>query len=138
MRFPTPSPVAGKTGTTNDATNTWFVGFTPDLVTTTWVGHDRPRRIYNGATGGGTAAPVGAAVLAHYYETHEHPEAWRRPAGLIERTVDERTGLLATRWCPRDASYVEIYLEGTEPTETCDAHGPWSAQASTRRNHAPR
>ncbi|WP_420633659.1 penicillin-binding protein 1A [Candidatus Palauibacter sp.] len=122
-------PVAGKTGTTNDATNTWFVGFTPDLVTTTWIGFDRPRRIYRGATGGGTAAPVGAAVLAHYYETHPHPEAWERPEGLIERTVDETTGLLATRWCPIELSYVEIYLEGTEPTETCDAHGPWSVRS---------
>ena len=130
-------PVAGKTGTTNDATNTWFVGLTPDLVTTTWIGLDRPRRIYTGATGGGTAAPVGAAVLAHYYETHEHPDAWERPPGLIERTVDETTGLLSTRWCPIDVSYVEIYLEGTEPTEMCDAHGPWSAQTSARRNFAP-
>ena len=131
-------PVAGKTGTTNDATNTWFVGFTPDLVTTTWIGLDRPRRIYNGATGGGTAAPVGAAVLAHYYETHEHPDPWERPPGLIERIVDETTGLLSTRWCPIEASYVEIYLEGTEPTETCDEHGPWSAHAPVGRDFARR
>lgn len=131
-------PVAGKTGTTNDATNTWFVGFTPDLVTTTWIGLDRPRRIYTGATGGGTAAPVGAAVLAHYYETHEHPDPWERPPGLIERTVDETTGLLYTRWCPIEASYVEIYLEGTEPTETCDELGPWSAHAPDRRDFARR
>lgn len=130
-------PVAGKTGTTNDATNTWFVGFTPDLVTTTWIGHDRPRRIYAGATGGGTAAPVGAAVLAHYYETHEHPDAWVRPPGLVERTVSETTGLLSTRWCPLDVRYVEIYLEGTEPTEMCDAHGPWSARVPVRGNSAP-
>ena len=130
-------PVAGKTGTTNDATNTWFVGFTPDLVTTTWIGFDRPRRIYRGATGGGTAAPVGAAVLAHYYESHEHPEPWPRPDGLIERTVDETTGLLATRWCPLELSYVEIYLEGTEPTETCDAHGPWTTRSSFGRPGGP-
>ncbi|MYE35673.1 MAG: PBP1A family penicillin-binding protein [Gemmatimonadales bacterium] len=131
-------PVAGKTGTTNDATNTWFVGFTPDLVTTTWIGLDRPRRIYNGATGGGTAAPVGAAVLAHYYETREHPDPWERPPGLIERIVDETTGLLSTRWCPVEASYVEIYLEGTEPTETCDEHGPWSGHAPGRGDFARR
>ncbi|WP_420637125.1 penicillin-binding protein 1A [Candidatus Palauibacter sp.] len=130
-------PVGGKTGTTNDATNTWFVGFTPDLVTTTWIGFDRPQRIYRGATGGGTAAPVGAAVLAHYYETHEYPDAWERPEGLIERTVDETTGLLSTRWCPVELSYVEIYLEGTEPTETCDAHGPWTAGSSSRRPVGP-
>ena len=130
-------PVAGKTGTTNDATNTWFVGFTPDLVTTTWIGFDRPRRIYRGATGGGTAAPVGAAVLARYYESREHPVPWPRPEGLIERTVDETTGLLSTRWCPLEHNYVEVYLEGTEPTETCDAHGPWTGGSSLRRPGMP-
>ncbi len=119
-------PVGGKTGTTNESANAWFVGFTPDLVTTTWIGFDRPRRIYAGATGGGTAAPVGAAVLARYYENHPHPPAWERPAGLVERTVDETTGLLSTQWCPAEMVYVEIYLEGTEPTEPCNAHGPWN------------
>ena len=121
-------PVGGKTGTTNEATNAWFVGFTPDLVTTTWVGFDRPQRIYNGATGGGTAAPVGAAVLAHYYQNRPHPEPWERPLNLIDRTVDETTGLLATQWCPVSVSYKEVYVIGTEPTETCDIHGPLSVE----------
>ena len=124
FEIPYSIPVGGKTGTTNDATNTWFVGFTPDLVATTWIGFDRPRGIYNGATGGGTAAPVSAAVLARYYETHPPPEPWRRPPGLIERTVDETTGLLATEWCPIELNYVEVYIPGTEPTEPCNRHGP--------------
>ena len=127
-------PVAGKTGTTNEATDTWFVGFTPDLVTASWVGFDRPRRLYTGAQGGRTAAPIGAAVLAHYYESHDHPAAWPRPEGLTERTVDETTGLLATQWCPAELVYREVYLEGTEPTETCDVHGPWGVRAA---NSAP-
>ncbi|MCG8468898.1 MAG: PBP1A family penicillin-binding protein [Gemmatimonadetes bacterium] len=132
VRFEIPYslPVAGKTGTTNAATNTWFVGFTPELVTTTWIGFDRPKRIYRGATGGGTSAPVGAAVLAHYYESRPHPEPWERPDGLVERTVDETTGLLSTQWCPIELSYREIYLEGTEPTESCDLHGPWGVGAT--------
>jgi len=118
-------PVAGKTGTTNSATDTWFVGFTPELVTATWIGFDLPQRVHVGATGGTTAAPVGAAVLASYYRTHEPPPAWPRPGELIERVVDETSGLLATQWCPAGEVYREIYLPGTEPTETCDLHGPW-------------
>ena len=130
-------PVGGKTGTTNEATDTWFVGFTPDLVTTTWIGFDRPRRIYRGATGGGTAAPVGAAVLAHYYSNHPHPKPWERPDGLIERTVDETTGLLATQWCPVELNYREVYLQGSEPTETCDVHGPWGVRGVESRPSGP-
>lgn len=118
-------PVAGKTGTTNSATDTWFMGFTPEIVTATWIGFDRPARVHVGATGGTTAAPVGAAVLASYYRTHEPPPAWPRPGDLVERVVDETSGLLATQWCPAGEVYREIYLPGTEPTETCDLHGPW-------------
>lgn len=121
-------PVAGKTGTTNSATDTWFVGFTPDLVTTTWIGLDLPGRFLINATGGMTSAPVGAAVLADYYARHDPPEAWPRPESLIERVVDETTGLLATQWCPIDLVYREIYLPGTEPTDTCDVHGPWGVR----------
>ena len=121
-------PVAGKTGTTNSATDTWFVGFTPELVTATWIGFDLPVRVHVGATGGTTAAPVGAAVLASFYRSHEPPPAWPRPEDLIERVVDETTGLLATQWCPANEVYREIYLPGTEPTETCDLHGPWGVR----------
>ena len=121
-------PVAGKTGTTNGATDTWFVGFTSELVTTTWIGFDRPARVHVGATGGSTAAPVGAAVLAAYYREHDPPEPWERPEGLIERSVDETTGLLATQWCPAQLIYREVYLPGTEPTETCDLHGPYGVR----------
>ncbi len=127
-RIPYSIPVAGKTGTTNSATDTWFVGFTPDLVTTTWIGMDLPQRYQIGATGGMNAAPVGAAVLADYYASHEAPEGWPRPDGLVEQVVDETTGLIATQWCPIHLVYREIYLPGTEPTETCDVHGPWGVR----------
>ncbi len=118
-------PVAGKTGTTNDATDTWFVGFTPEIVTATWIGFDRPKRIHRNAQGGITAAPVNGAVLSWYYADRPAPEPWARPAGLVQRRVDAETGLLATPWCPAPNLYSEVYLPGTEPQETCDLHGPW-------------
>jgi len=121
-------PIGGKTGTTNSATDVWFVGFTPELLTTTWIGFDIPARVHVNATGGLTAAPVGAAVLADYYRRHPAPEPWPRPEGLVEQVIDETTGLIATQWCPVELVYREVYLPGTEPTETCDVHGPWGVR----------
>lgn len=118
-------PVAGKTGTTNDATDAWFVGFTPEIIAATWVGFDRPARIHRAAQGGVDAAPVSGAVLAWFYRDRRPPDPWPRPAGLTERRVDRQTGLLATPWCPAPNLYTEVYIPGTEPTESCDLHGPW-------------
>lgn len=134
---PADVPVAGKTGTTNDATDTWFVGFTPELLTTTWVGFDRPARIRTGAQGGQDAAPVNAAVIRWFYRDREPPPAWDRPAGLVEREVDRTTGLAASTWCPVDLVYEESYLPGTEPAETCDVHGPWHLREDADSLEAP-
>ncbi len=128
QRVPPEVPVAGKTGTTNEVTNAWFLGFTPDLVTATWVGFDLPAPIREDAQGGRDAAPVNAAVLEWYYQGHPVPEAWRRPTGLLERRVDGATGLLATPWCPPERVYTEFYLPDTEPREPCDVHGPWATR----------
>ena len=118
-------PAAGKTGTTNDATDAWFVGFTPEIVTTTWVGFDEPKRLHYNAQGGRDAAPVGAAVLNRYYEDRPAPAVWPRPEGITEREVDRTSGGLSTPWCPPDSLYVEYYLPGTEPESPCGVHGPW-------------
>ncbi len=118
-------PIAGKTGTTNDATDTWFVGFSPELVTTTWIGFDRPARLHLNAYGGTDPAPAAGMILGWYYRDREPPAEWPRPPGLTDRTVDSSTGLLATPWCPIELTYTEVFLPGTEPTETCDVHGPW-------------
>jgi len=118
-------PVAGKTGTTNDLYDTWFHGFTPNLVTASWVGFDRPARIRRDAQGGQDAAPINAAVLRWFYERNPAPEAWRRPDALIDAAVDRTSGQLATAWCPAQLVYTEHYRPGTEPREDCDVHGPW-------------
>lgn len=125
LGVPREIPVAGKTGTTNDLFDAWFHGFTPNLVTTTWIGFDRPSRIRTDAQGGQDAAPINAMVLKWYYENHPPPPPWVRPTALLTREVDRTTGLLANAWCPTELIYSESYIPGTEPREPCDVHGPW-------------
>ncbi len=117
-------PAAGKTGTTNDETDIWFVGFTPDLLAGVWIGLDEPKGIFEGAVGGAHAAPVWGAFMQRVYQDRPVPDPWEPPAGLVQRTVDKLTGKLRTPYCPLDAIYTEIYLPGTEPVEECDLHQP--------------
>ncbi len=124
-------PAAGKTGTTNNSTDVWFVGFTPTLQGAVWFGLDQPSRIYTGATGGRDAAPVWGEFMRRVYLGDQEangegrgplmpmPDPWPLE-GLTTREVDNKTGLLASQWCPADRRYIEYYLPGTEPTEPCD------------------
>jgi membrane carboxypeptidase/penicillin-binding protein len=125
LGVPSSVPVAGKTGTTNEVTNAWFLGYTPDLVTTSWVGFDLPAPIRRDAQGGRDAAPINARVLKRYYELYPTPDPWPQPEGIISRRVDRTTGQLAGEWCPAEDVYTEFYILGTEPRASCQAHGPW-------------
>jgi penicillin-binding protein 1A len=109
-------PVAGKTGTTNDNTDVWFVGMTPELVAGVWLGFDRPRPIARGAGGGTYAAPIFGQMIARYYEGRA-VGTWAPPAGLVEAELDRETGLLADALTPPERRYTEYFLEGTEPLE---------------------
>jgi len=109
-------PVAGKTGTTNDNTDVWFVGMTPELVAGVWLGFDRPRPIARGAGGGTYAAPIFGQMIAKYYEGRA-VGTWAPPAGLVSAELDRATGLLADAFTPEERRYVEYFLEGTEPIE---------------------
>jgi penicillin-binding protein 2D len=109
-------PAAGKTGTTNDDTDVWFIGMTPDLVTGVWLGFDHPRPIAAGAAGGALAAPIWARLMAQYYTAGHEPAEWTPPTDLITAELDRRTGLLADATTPLDQRYTEYFLPGTEPT----------------------
>ena len=125
--------VAGKTGTTNDGTDIWFNGFTPNMLATVWFGMDRPQEIWPGATGAGAPAPVWGNFMRRLYygdrqaldeESGEPvlpvPEPWEIPDGLVTRLVDATSGRLASQWCPEEDRIQEMFLPGTEPTEFCD------------------
>jgi penicillin-binding protein 1A len=115
-------PVAGKTGTTNDNTDVWFVGMTPELVAGVWLGFDRPRPIAQGAGGGTYAAPIFGQMIAKYYEGRA-VGTWAPPAGLISAELDRETGLLADAFTPPERRYTEYFIEGTEPVELRPS--PW-------------
>jgi penicillin-binding protein 1A len=108
-------PVAGKTGTTNDDTDVWFVGMTPELVAGVWLGFDRPATIVPGAAGGTLAAPVFGRIARAYYAEHGASRGWTPPRGLATAELDRATGQPATPFTPADRRYVEYFLPGTEP-----------------------
>jgi penicillin-binding protein 1A len=115
-------PAAGKTGTTNEAADVWFVGATPDIVAGVWLGFDRPQRILSNASGGGLAAPVWGKALAAYYTTHGAPAAWTAPADLVTASIDRHSGKLASPGCPGEDVRTEYFIPGTEPAEYCPIH----------------
>ena len=120
--IPASVPVAGKTGTTNDNTDVWFIGLTPDIVACVWLGFDKPRTITSGAAGGSLAAPVWGRMMSRYYASGsgrsslERSEArWAPPLGVISGELDRITGELATPSTPPNRRYTEYFVEGTEP-----------------------
>lgn len=115
-------PAAGKTGTTNEAADAWFVGFTPDVTAATWVGFDERQRITVGGGGGTLAAPIWGKAVASYYTHHDRPQAWQPPAAVVAVQVDVETGQLATSSCPEENLVDEWFVEGTEPREYCRLH----------------
>jgi penicillin-binding protein 1A len=114
-------PAAGKTGTTNESTDAWFVGFTPEFITLTWVGFDRKQRIRYNGTGGVLAAPIWTDFMKVAHEGLEIPEdGFPEPSGLEHVDVTTRTGMLAAGFCGM-AAYSEIMIPGTEPQHYCNA-----------------
>ncbi len=118
-------PSAGKTGTTNDGTDVWYIGFTSDLVTGVWLGFDRPKRIMPNAQGGRLAAPAWAAFMNEVYGSRPAPSDWPRPDGIVVREVDAATGLTSSPYCPADRVVTEYFISGTEPFRECYIESPF-------------
>jgi penicillin-binding protein 1A len=119
------APAAGKTGTTNDGADAWFVGYTPDVVASVWVGFDKRRPIVARATGGRVAAPVWARMMLRIYQRRKMPPPWPRPAGIIEGMVDPTTGMLLASGCRpwSGTAYRELFARGRAPVTACPSRG---------------
>ncbi len=107
---------AGKTGTTQDAADIWFVGFTPQLVGTVWIGFDKRQQVVRGGSGGVIAAPVWGRIMARV----ANPSApWTAPGGVETRMVDAVGGVVG-EGCPvQGATRSEYFLNGTAPQNIC-------------------
>ncbi|MDQ3341648.1 MAG: PBP1A family penicillin-binding protein [Myxococcota bacterium] len=110
-------PIAGKTGTSNEAKDVWFVAFTPEYVVGVWIGYDEPQPMGK-ETGGTTAVPVFVELM----KTMNQPaKAFARPAGIVEAKINkssqEYMGKLAPEGAEKGSMMTEIYIKGTEPTE---------------------
>jgi penicillin-binding protein 1B len=108
---------AGKTGTTNDLRDAWFVGFTPELLTVVWVGLDDNQAL--GLSGAQAALPIWTQFMARALAGHAN-QAFDVPDGVVFVDIDKDTGKLATPACPK--VFRESFRAGTEPTEPCDIH----------------
>ena len=122
---PSSIQIAGKTGTTNDNVDVWFMGMTPDLVAGVWLGFDRPATITPGAAGGSLAAPIWGAMMARYYAGRAAPSAWVPPQGLLTAELDRATGQLADATTPSEKRYTEYFVPGSEPEAL--RRVPWKA-----------
>lgn len=112
-------PIAGKTGTSNEARDTWFIGFTPDLVIGVWIGYDDNRPM-TGEQGARVAAPV-FADIAKTLKLPDKP--FSRPDNVVEVAIDRQTGLLAPEGAPENTTLREVFVEGTEPIEVAPKPG---------------
>lgn len=110
-------PFAGKTGTTSNYRDAWFIGYSPRILSLVWVGFDDGHSLR--LAGGDACVPI--------WTTHMNRIAglvpdvtWKRPDDVIDRSIDPESGMLATPYCPQTRG--EIFVAGTEPTSLCPLH----------------
>ncbi len=125
-------PAAGKTGTTNDYRDAWFIGYTPILVTGVWVGYDDQTSIGPRETGARAALPIWLEFMKKAHADRA-PEDFIAPEGVLFKQIDPRTGLLSTENCKQ--SVRGAFLPGTEPRQYCNETGvsPMNCPSMMRR-----
>ena len=121
-------PLAGKTGTTDDYSDAWFIGFSPDLCAGAWVGYDKPVPLGEKQTGAAAALPIWQEFFARVIEDAKkkaadagivdfQPPDFEVPPNLVFAEIDKKTGLLATPACL--FRFNEVFFPGTEPGRYC-------------------
>jgi penicillin-binding protein 1A len=115
-------PAAGKTGTTDNYTDAWFIGFTPLLTAGVWVGLDDPQlKLGNGQTGSHAALPFWADFMKAVYDTLNLPaQNFKQPPEVVSLQVCEESGKIATNFCPKVIT--EVFNIKFHPTDQCDIH----------------
>jgi penicillin-binding protein 1A len=112
-------PAGGKTGTTDNCTDNWFTGFTPQITAGVWIGYDDKTVIGEKSTGALNALPVWTDFMIKAHDTL-NVEDFEVPPGIIFKTVCLESGLLATDKCPRIIT--DVFTEETVPKEYCNLH----------------
>ena len=128
-------PAAGKTGTTNEYRDAWFIGYTTHLVSGVWIGYDQPRTIMAGGYAAELAVPLWGRFMARA-TNGDAPDWYKAPRGLTTATICRLSGRLANHDCGdvetvdtrgerRRGSqvYTEYFAAGSAPTDHCDLHG---------------
>jgi penicillin-binding protein 1A len=111
-------PVAGKTGTTDDLADAWFVGFSPSLVAGVWVGFDQKKSLGEGETGARAALPIWIDFMKGALQG-KPAETFAKPANVVYVPIDRSTGLRASVESSCPATFLEAFVEGTEPAKAC-------------------
>jgi len=127
-------PAAGKTGTTNDYVDAWFVGFTPHIVTGVWIGFDQPKTIVSNGYAGELAVPIWASFMKTATKGDKN-DWFERPADVVGVNVCRVSGKLPTYGCAnvqtadeygyletKSMIYMDYFVKGTQPTTTCPVH----------------
>ena len=122
-------PVGGKTGTTNDQADAWFVGFSPDVAAGVWVGFDEKRVLGRGETGGRAALPIWIDFMEEALAEREDRD-FEVPEGIVFARIEARSGLLASPGS--EGTVFQAFLEGSEPRERADATPAASGSGALR------
>ncbi|MDD4237893.1 MAG: PBP1A family penicillin-binding protein [Desulfotomaculaceae bacterium] len=113
-------PAAGKTGTTDDGKDIWFVGYTPELTAAVWIGYDTPTSMPQ-AYGGMYPARIWQEIMSKALNSLP-VQNFSRPAGVVSATVDRKSGLLPGPNTPADSLITDLFAEGTVPSEQDNVH----------------
>ena len=106
-------PLAGKTGTVDDFTDGWFVGFDPDITVGVWVGFDEKRSLGAGQDGASVALPIWREFMQAYIEDRPAPEGFVTPSNIVTAYVDATTGAMTEPWAAN--AIQEAFIAGTQP-----------------------
>jgi len=125
-------PIAGKTGTTNEEKDAWFMGYTPNLVVGIYMGYDRPRPMGKGSTGGGLAAPIFKEFIKTAIDADAPVVKFKVPEGMKLIAVDRKSGMRAGAGQP--GAIVEAFKPGTGPADSYWVIGMDEQQGTERAN----